>query len=182
MHTVGVCSIGKMGLTIGQSIQSMGNTVFFSSDNRSSESIQMAKAAGFTDVGSLYNIAKLCKFVICIGTGNIAFDIPDILFRECGFNGVYIDMNSLWDESSENKWRNYMNGITTNYCESAIRGYPTPLGSLSSASTHMILVSGSAANKAFSLFSGERFHVQYSASPAKTVNRLIAYKHGNQSI
>jgi 3-hydroxyisobutyrate dehydrogenase-like beta-hydroxyacid dehydrogenase len=166
-----------MGTTIGKSLLRMGNSVYFASQGRSRESIDRAVNSGFEDIGSFKNIAEVCSVVVCIGTSGIAMDVPTVLCGEFGFGGVYIDMNSLYDETYENKWRKHISSLTTNYCEAAIRGYPVESG-YSAASTHLIMVSGPSADEAFSLFAGDFFHVQYSVSPAKYVNRLIACKNG----
>lgn len=177
MRSIGICSPGRMGVTIGKALARMGNSIYFASDGRSLATIARAERAGFKDVGSLENISKTCSAVVCIGTSGIALDVPTTLFGECGFAGLYIDMNSLHDEIYENKWREHIRSLTDRYCEAAIRGYPVDDG-CPTAATHLVMVSGPSADEAFALFSGDLFHVQYSVSPAKYVNRLIACKNG----
>lgn len=174
MSKVGILSPGKMGKTIGLSLMAAGHEIFFFSKNRSMETINSANSCGFTELEKIHNIATACDAVICIGTRDIAFEVPRILFMETNFSGLYIDLNSLNGEIEEKKWRSLMDNLTDTYVEGAVRGYPINNISEATSNSHMMIVSGKHANSAHGLFINTIWSVQYSETYAKVVNRYMA--------
>lgn len=174
MANVGILSPGKMGKSIGISLMEAGHKIFFFSKNRSIETINSANSHGFNELETIHDIAKACDVIICIGTRDIAFEVPRILFMETEFSGLYIDLNSLNGEEEEKKWRSLMDNLTDNYVEGAVRGYPFEKISETGNNSHMIILSGEHANDAQGIFSGTIWGVQYSKTHAKVVNRYMA--------
>lgn len=174
MENIGIISPGKMGRSIGISLQAVGHKIFFPAYERTDETIASALKCGFTKVNNLHDISQICKTVICVGTGSIAFDTPKILFMDAKFEGLYIDLNSLNGEDEEKHWRTIIQNLTDNYVEGAIRGYPFDNIRETKPGTHLMLVSGDRANGVYGIFQNTIWSVQYSETQAKIVNRYMA--------
>ena len=174
MENIGIVSPGKMGRSIGVSLQDVGHKIFFASQGRSDQTVAAALQSGFTKVDDLTDIGKICKFVICIGTGDVAFDTPKHLFMSTTFEGLYLDLNSLNGEQEEKHWRTIIENLTDNYVEGAIRGYPFDDVKQTKPGSHLLVVSGDKANSVHGIFRDTIWGVQYSKTPAKIVNRYMA--------
>jgi hypothetical protein len=170
---VGIVSPGRMGLTIARSLQELGHSVFFASVNRSMETIERASCGGIENVFSLERMSKRCNAIICIGTGDAAFETASKVHRD-GFRGLYIDFNSLNGEDEERKWRTITSNYTDNFAEGAIRGYPIEGNNLNDGLSRLMILSGPKADEAAAIFSGGIWDIQVSATAAKSVNRLMA--------
>ena len=171
---IAVISPGQMGVSIGLSLAAVGHTVFFRSGGRSPETINTAIEHGFRQIQEVGEIAEICEAVICIGTGDIAFQAPQELFMQTKFAGLYLDLNSLNGENDEKKWRSMMDNLTDNYAEGAVRGYPFQSVPKHSESKHFMLLSGKQAHDAYGLFAPTIWHVEYTETYAKLVNRYMA--------
>lgn len=174
MAKIAVVSPGKMGRSIGMTLQKVGHEIYFPSHDRSEETVNKALSCGFTRVEKIHDLADTCDAIICIGTRDIAFVVPQIVFMETNFKGLYIDLNSLNGEEEENKWRSMMDNLTDKYLEGAVRGYPFEKDEETRPSTHMIIFSGDSSNIGNGLFQGTIWNVQYSKTHAKVVNRYMA--------
>lgn len=170
---IGINSPGKMGATIAKSLQLAGHSVFFASMDRSMETIHRASNCGINNLFTLEKLSDECEVIICIGTNDAAMETPrNVLIRK--YKGLYIDLNSLNGDEEEHQWRTIVSGLTDNYCEGAIRGYPIEGASLTDEKHRLMILSGPSAQTAAALLSGGLFDVHVSAAPAKYVNRLIS--------
>lgn len=168
-----------MGRSLGISLQAHGHTIFFKSYDRSEYNTNLALSHGFRDVVHYEKLVETCTTIICIGTLDTAFETPKHIFRNgCNFDGLYIDLNSLNGEQEENRWRTLISGLTDNYVEGAIRGYPFDRIQDVKLGSHLMLVSGDKANDVYGLFQNTIWNVQYCESGAKTVNRFMASTNG----
>ena len=171
---IAIVSPGQMGVSVGLSLAAVGHTIFFRSGGRSPETINTAIEHGFRQTQDVGEIAETCEAVICIGTGDIAFQTPQELFMQTKFAGLYLDLNSLNGENEEKKWRSMMDNLTDNYAEGAVRGYPFQSVPKHSESKHFMLLSGKQAHDAYGLFAPTIWHVEYTETYAKLVNRYMA--------
>lgn len=98
---VGVVSTGRMGTTLGKLCQDNGHEVLWASEGRSERSRRNAELFSFTDVGSPAALLERSDVVFCVvsGDGN-AIDFADFA-QQHNFTGIYVDANSLYDESSD---------------------------------------------------------------------------------
>ena len=176
---IAIVSPGQMGVSVGLSLAAVGHTIFFRSGGRSPKTINTAIEHGFRQIQDVGEIAETCEAVICIGTGDIAFQTPQELFMQTKFAGLYLDLNSLNGENEEKKWRSMMDNLTDNYAEGAVRGYPFQSVPKHSESKHFMLLSGKQAHDAYGLFAPTMWHIQYTETYAKLVNRCMAQVSAN---
>ena len=175
MTNVGLISTGKMGRTIGMSLQDAGHEIFFASENRKEDDVIESFRANFKDVGNISNLASYCDALICIGTKNIALEVASHIFMTTNFKGLYLDLNSMNGEEEEHRWRSLINGLTDSYAEGAVRGYPfKSLAERPQGGEYTLILSGSQENDFVGLFRDTIWNTIVTQTPAKTLNRHIA--------
>lgn len=124
MNNVGIISLGKMGHTIATSIISSGNKAYWSSENRSQETIDRALSlSGLIELKTIEELFSISDIVFCIGRGGVAEDTIDAAARN-KYSGIYVDGNNLHGERSELNINTIAESAGINYVEALFRGYP----------------------------------------------------------
>lgn len=174
MANVGIISTGKMGRTIGISLQAIGHDIFFASANRKEHDVIESFRLNFFDKVSITELASHCDVLICIGTKNISLEVASHIFMTTDFKGLYLDLNSMNGEEEEHKWRSIINGLTDSYAEGAVRGYPFDSLPQKPHGEYTLILSGNQENDFVNLFRDTIWNTIVTQTPAKTLNRLIA--------
>lgn len=89
---VGLLHPGAMGAFLGSGIVAAGHDVVWAGDGRSTAT--RARAAAFTDVASLAQLARTATVIISVCPPESALDVARAVAAE-GFTGLYVDANAV---------------------------------------------------------------------------------------
>jgi 3-hydroxyisobutyrate dehydrogenase-like beta-hydroxyacid dehydrogenase len=87
---IGLVHPGAMGAAVGQVLADHGHAVGWASSGRGEAT--RARAAGFTDLGTLDRLASACDVIISICPPHAAIEVATAL---AGFDGRYVDANAV---------------------------------------------------------------------------------------
>jgi len=93
-HTVGILHPGNMGISIAASAQNSGNTVYWASADRSSQTRESAQKHGLLDAGTMAELCALSQLIICVCPPHAALEVAREVMGH-GFGGVYVDANAI---------------------------------------------------------------------------------------
>jgi 3-hydroxyisobutyrate dehydrogenase-like beta-hydroxyacid dehydrogenase len=120
---IGISSPGAMGVTIASIMQSNGHSVYWASNGRSEKSKDRANKFNIIDCLTVENLCRKCDFIFSILPG----DTPAVRFAESvsktGFNGVFIDANTLNSDLSIEKLKEIADRSEFVFIQMAIRGF-----------------------------------------------------------
>ena len=167
-QTVGIFSPGKMGRTIGRSLAKSGHRVIFSSEDRSEGTRQHAENLGFLDAETNERLFKKSDVLFCIGTNGI-YNYGAELAIAYGYQGVYIDANSISNAVEEQALVNQLNSAGINYVDAALRGQP--LGEANWGRTMFLY--GDSAERIAPMFTDNMWSINVCKRSAKEIVRLI---------
>lgn len=120
---IGISSPGAMGVTIASILQSNGHIVYWASNERSEKSKDRANKFNITDCLSIKNLCKECDFIFSILPGDTAaVEFAESISRT-GFNGVFVDANTLNSDVSINKLQEIADRSEYVFIQMAIRGF-----------------------------------------------------------
>jgi 6-phosphogluconate dehydrogenase (decarboxylating) len=173
MNSVGIISLGKMGHTIATSVISSGNKAYWSSENRSQETIDRASGLNeLIEIKTIDELFSISNIVFCIGRGGVAEDAIDAAVRN-KYSGIYVDGNNLHGEQSELNISTIAKSAGINYVEALFRGYPLGYDQGGGEDKRELYLSGlSESTKVIkSLFSDGVWKVEIVEGSAKALNR-----------
>jgi 3-hydroxyisobutyrate dehydrogenase-like beta-hydroxyacid dehydrogenase len=173
MNSVGIISLGKMGHTIATSIISSGNKAYWSSENRSQETIDRALSlSGLIEIKTIEELFSISDIVFCIGRGGVAEDTIDSAVKN-KYSGIYVDGNNLNGEKSELNIKTIADSSEIDYVEALFRGYPLGYDQGGGEDKRELYISGSpeSTNTVKSLFSDGIWKVEIVPDSAKALNR-----------
>ena len=173
MYRVGIVSIGKMGLTISQSVINSGNQVHWTSEGRSQQTLNNAKKiTGAVEHKSLPELVDASDVLFCIGRLNIGVETITAA-AENGFKGIYVDGNNLYGEESEKQIEEIAESAKIKYVEALFRGFPIGYDQGGGEDKRDLYLSGQwrFVKIIESLFSDGIWKVQIEAESAKALNR-----------
>lgn len=105
-----------MGAAVGAALQSAGQAVLWASDGRSPATAQRAKQLGFTDVGSVDELASRCDLLLSLVPPHAAVELAHSL---AGFTGIYVDANAISPATAET-----VGGFFERYVDGGVIGPP----------------------------------------------------------
>lgn len=167
-QTVGIFSPGKMGRTIGRSLAKSGHRVIFSSEGRSEGTRKHAENLGFLDAETNERLFKKSDVLFCIGTNGI-YHYGAELAIAYGYQGVYVDANSISNSEEEQALANQLNSAGINYVDAALRGQP--LGEANWGRTMFLY--GDSAERIAPMFTDSMWSINVCKRSAKEIVRLI---------
>jgi 6-phosphogluconate dehydrogenase (decarboxylating) len=173
MNNIGIVSPGSMGCTIAMSMISGGNNVYWTSENRSQETIDMASSLeGLSELKTISELFDVCNIVFCIGRGGIAEETIG-LAAENKYKGIYVEGNNLHGEKSELEIWNVAQSAGIDYVEALFRGFPLGYNQGGGEDKRELYLSGlwRSTKKIESLFSDGIWKVHIVAESAKSLNR-----------
>jgi 3-hydroxyisobutyrate dehydrogenase-like beta-hydroxyacid dehydrogenase len=121
---IGVSSPGAMGVTIASILQSNGHNVYWASNGRSEESQHRADKFNLVDCLTIENLCKKCDFIFSILPGDTAAFEFATTISKAGFNGVFVDANTLYSDASIEKLKEIADSSEFFFAQMAIRGFP----------------------------------------------------------
>ena len=173
MNNIGIISPGNMGLTIATSMISSGNNVYWTSENRSQETINRASGLNWLlELKTINELFDMSDIIFCIGRGGIAEETISLAV-ENKYDGIYVEGNNLHGEVSENKIRSIAESAGIDYVEALLRGFPLGYDQGGGEDKRELYLSGSqeSARLIESLFSDGIWKVQIVEESAKSLNR-----------
>ena len=124
MNNIGIVSPGNMGCTIAMSMISGGNNVYWTSENRSQETIDRASSLdGLSELKTISELFDMCNIVFCIGRGGVAEETIRLAAGN-KYKGIYVEGNNLHGERSELEIKNAAQSAGIDYVEALFRGFP----------------------------------------------------------
>lgn len=120
---IGISSSGAMGVTIASILQLNGHVVYWASNERSEKSKDRANKFNITDCLSIENLCKECDFIFSILPGDTAAVEFAESISTTGFNGVFVDANTLNSDVSINKLKEIADRSEYVFIQMAIRGF-----------------------------------------------------------
>lgn len=112
-----------MGVTIASILQLNGHMVYWASNGRSEKSKDRAYKFNIIDCLSVENLCKECDFVFSILPGDTAAVEFAESISKAGFNGVFVDANTLNSDVSINKLKEIADRSEYVFIQMAIRGF-----------------------------------------------------------
>lgn len=91
---IGILHPGAMGISIAASAQNSGNTVYWTSQGRSPQSVERAAKVNLLDAHSLANLCQTCSVILSVCPPAAAEAQADDVLA-LGFKGLYVDMNAI---------------------------------------------------------------------------------------
>lgn len=167
-QTVGIFSPGKMGRTIGRSLAKSGHRVIFSSEGRSEGTRIHAENLGFLDAETNERLFKKSDVLFCIGTNGI-YGVGAELAIAHGFQGIYVDANSISTETEEKALATKLRNAGVDYVDAALRGQP--LGEPNWGRTMFLY--GDSAERIAPMFTDSMWSINACMRSAKEIVRLI---------
>ncbi len=92
--TIGILHPGAMGVTVGASAATGGARALWSSEGRSTASVERATSAGLSDAGSLPALAEQSAIIVSVCPPHAAEDVAHQV-AATGFAGIYVDGNAI---------------------------------------------------------------------------------------
>lgn len=120
---IGISSTGAMGVTIASIMQSNGHSVYWASGGRSEKSKDRANEFKITDCLTVENLCKKCDFIFSILPGDTAAVEFAESVSKAGFNGVFVDANTLNSNLSIEKLKEIADRSEFVFIQMAIRGF-----------------------------------------------------------
>ena len=167
-QTVGIFSPGKMGRTIGRSLAKSGHRVIFSSEGRSEGTRKHAENLGFLDAETDERLFRKSDVIFCIGTNGI-YGVGSDLAIAHGYEGIYVDANSISNEEEETSLAAKLNEAGIRYVDCALRGQP--LGEANWGRTMFLY--GNDAELIAPMFTDNMWSINVCMRSAKEIVRLI---------
>lgn len=167
-QTVGIFSPGKMGRTIGRSLAKSGHRVIYSSEGRSDGTRKHAENHGFLDAETNERLFKKSDVLFCIGTNGL-YGIGAELAIAYGYQGIYVDANSISNAVEEQALTKKLNDAGINYVDAALRGQP--LGEDNWGRTMFLY--GESAERVAPMFTDGMWAINVCQRSAKEIVRLI---------
>ena len=167
-QTVGIFSPGKMGRTIGRSLAKSGHRIIFSSEGRSENTRRHADNLGFLDSETNERLFKKSDVIFCIGTNGL-YGIGAELAITHGYQGVYVDANSISNAIEEQALSKQLTDAGINYVDAALRGQP--LGEDNWGRTMFLY--GQDAERIAPMFTDGMWSINVCKRSAKEIVRLI---------
>jgi 3-hydroxyisobutyrate dehydrogenase-like beta-hydroxyacid dehydrogenase len=167
-QTVGIFSPGKMGRTIGRALAKSGHRIIYSSEGRSDGTRRHAENLGFLDAETNERLFKKSDILFCIGTNGL-YGIGAELAISYGYQGIYVDANSISNESEEKALAAKLHTAGINYVDCALRGQP--LGESNWGRTMFLY--GNEAERIAPMFTDGMWSVNVCKRSAKEIVRLI---------
>jgi 3-hydroxyisobutyrate dehydrogenase-like beta-hydroxyacid dehydrogenase len=167
--------MGKMGLTISESVTNSGNEVHWTSMGRSQKTLDNAKEiAGAVEHGSLVELLHSSDVLFCIGRLNVGIETITAASTN-GFRGIYVDGNNLYGEESEKEVAEIANSANIDYVEALFRGFPLGYDQGGGEDKRNLYLSGKLQSTDIvkSLFSNGVWMVHVVADSAKALNRTM---------
>jgi 3-hydroxyisobutyrate dehydrogenase-like beta-hydroxyacid dehydrogenase len=93
MH-IGILHPGTMGVSIAASALNSGHTVFWASENRSSETRARAERHHLQDVTTLAELCARSETLLCVCPPHAAEEVAMSATHQ-GFSGIYVDANAI---------------------------------------------------------------------------------------
>jgi hypothetical protein len=122
MASVGVISMGKMGVTLAHSLINSGHEVFHASELRSEITKKNAIEAGVIDVVNPEKLFDVCNYVFCIIKDGDWRTYAEMAINT-KYRGIYVDFNGLCENDID--WIiEAFNNSEVDYVDGAIRGWP----------------------------------------------------------
>ena len=91
---IGLLHPGAMGVSIGASAQSSGNTVYWVGEGRSPQTVERAQNANLTDAGTLAHLCEQCSVIISVCPPAAAESVADEVIAT-GYQGMFVDANAI---------------------------------------------------------------------------------------
>lgn len=120
---IGISSPGAMGVTIASILQLNNHVVYWASNGRSEKSKNRADKFNIIDCLSVENLCKECDFIFSILPGDTAAVEFAESISKAGFNGVFVDANTLNSDASIDKLKEIANKSEFIFIQMAIRGF-----------------------------------------------------------
>lgn len=178
MNHIGIVSPGRMGRSLALSLNTKGHKTYFAEYRRKHDTIESAKRVGLQSVATVKDLVKKCDTIICVGTEGIAFEAPREIFGSYGFEGLYIDFNTLNSVKEVEDWRLLMDALEVKYVEGRLEGYPYETLEADSRFKYQsyMYLSGEDAHLASELFKDTRWEIKITPN-AKTDGRDSLHLH-----
>jgi 3-hydroxyisobutyrate dehydrogenase-like beta-hydroxyacid dehydrogenase len=173
MNNIGIVSPGNMGCTIAMSMISNGNNVYWTSENRSQETIDRASSLeGLSELKTISELFDMCNIVFCIGRGGVAEETIRLAAKN-KYKGIYVEGNNLHGERSELEIRNAAQSAGIDYVEALFRGFPLGYSQGGGEDKRELYLSGEQNSTGIieSLFSDGIWKVKIVEESAKSLNR-----------
>lgn len=173
MINVGIVSLGAMGRTIAKSVIGSGNTVHWTPEGRSQQTVDEARklhnAIEHPTLGELFDSSDV---IICIGRGGIAEETIEKA-KENSYKGIYVDGNNLHGPESEEYIASTAESANINYVEALFRGFPLGYDQGGGEDRRNLYLSGlwRSTQVVKSIFSDGLWAVEIVAESAKNLNR-----------
>lgn len=94
MTNFGILHPGAMGIFVASSAQNSGNTVYWASENRSSQTRTHADKYNLRDVKTLADLCATCSVIVSVCPPDAAEELARQVAAQ-SFKGLYIDANAI---------------------------------------------------------------------------------------
>lgn len=173
MLNVGIVSLGAMGRTIARSVLATGNTIHWTSEGRSEQTVDEArKLHNAIEHLTLSKLFDSSNVVFCIGSKGAAVETISKA-KENLYKGIYVEGNTLHGAESEMRIAKIAESANINYVEALFRGYPFGYDQGGGEDKRNLYLSGlwRSAKIVESIFSDGIWNVEFVAESAKSLNR-----------
>jgi len=120
--TVAILHPGEMGAAVGACARVHGGRVVWASEERSPATVERARAAGLTDLGTLKAVLSASDIVLSVCPPHGAVDLARSV-AAAGFRGMYVDANAVSPDTTREIGRLVESGGAT-FVDGGIIGPP----------------------------------------------------------
>jgi 3-hydroxyisobutyrate dehydrogenase-like beta-hydroxyacid dehydrogenase len=140
--TIGLLHPGEMGATLGGALRAAGQTVVWTSAERSAATAKRAHEAGLEDVGTVEELARRSEVILAVCPPHAALSVAQSIPRS--FTGIYVDANAVSPTTART-----IAGAVVRYVDGGIIGPPPR-----APGTTRLYLSGAEAPSVADLFTG----------------------------
>jgi len=97
---VGVLHPGEMGISVAACAQKSGHTVYWASQDRSTQTRARADHFNLLDAGTLAQLCNTCTVLVSVCPPHAAEQVADQVLAQ-GYSGLYIDANAVSPERAK---------------------------------------------------------------------------------
>ncbi|HEX6384125.1 MAG TPA: DUF1932 domain-containing protein [Anaerolineae bacterium] len=94
IEKVGILHPGEMGISVAASAQNSGNTIFWASEERSTQTQTRAEEHSLIDAHTLEKLCQTCTIIISVCPPHAAETVAQQVLAH-SFSGLYVDANAI---------------------------------------------------------------------------------------
>jgi 3-hydroxyisobutyrate dehydrogenase-like beta-hydroxyacid dehydrogenase len=162
---IGILHPGKMGVTIADSIDDKGHSLFWASSDRSPETARRAKLYNLIDLKNINNILSNCDIVFISALNGGPVELANKICST-GYQGIVCDTNNLWGAESYEAMKKQYASAKIDYVEAGIFGWPLD-HKLYHDNNHILFLSGKSAETISQVFKKKYWDIKIVLNSAK---------------